>query len=84
MSMNSDPATGVVLISPSDTVNIPQASNQPLGVRSFVCNVAGTVSYVMADNSVGSLTALAGYVYPFKIVRINSTGTTATGIYGLL
>lgn len=84
MSSNSDPGNGVVLMTPSDTVNTPIPSEAALGIRSWYCNVAGTVSYVCADESVGSITALAGYVYPWRVVRINSTGTTATGFYGIV
>jgi hypothetical protein len=84
MSQNSDPATGVVLITPSNSANIVIPQTAVKGVRGFYCNVAGDITYVCDDNSIGILTALAGYVYPIEIVRVNSTGTTATGIYGLL
>ena len=84
MSNLSDPGNGVVLITPSNSTNITPQQSATSGVRSFYCNVAGDITFVSADGSIGTLGALAGYVYPIRILRVNATGTTATGIYGIV
>lgn len=64
-------------ITPSDTDTFAQ------GVGVYV-GAAGTVSVVPwgAGNSgtAVSFTAIAGAVLPIRVVKVNSTGTTATGL----
>jgi hypothetical protein len=70
---------GVVVITPSDTVDLTKP------IRGFMVGTAGNVSVAMGDGSTAVMPACAvGVEYMSKITRINATGTTATGIVGLL
>lgn len=67
-----------VAIAPSDTVN------QATPVSALICAVGGTVSLVDAQGNVASLTLAASVIYDLPtVVRVNATGTTATGLVGL-
>jgi hypothetical protein len=44
---------------------------------------AGTLAAVLQNDLVVTLTVTAGAVLPLRVKRINSTGTTATGLVGL-
>ncbi|MCM3703795.1 hypothetical protein [Paenibacillus macerans] len=71
---------GGVVVTPSDTVNITFPIGTPYG-RSVYVDVAGDVSAVLADGSGMIFTNLAaGVFHKIGVIRINSTGTTATGI----
>ena len=48
--------------------------------RALYCNVAGNVNMEWADGTTSILTLVAGTTYPFKVYRILTSGTTATGI----
>lgn len=62
----------------------PHATNTFTPTRGFMCAVAGTAAVRFADNAADtSLTLTAGVVYPFSIVAVRITGTTATGIVAL-
>jgi hypothetical protein len=70
---------GVVAITPSDTVNLTKS------IRGFMIGTAGDVSVAMGDGSTAIMPSCAvGVEYMGKITRINATGTTATGIVGLI
>jgi len=84
MSASDDPASGFINITPSDSANVSVPNNSPMGIRAFTVNVAGDVAVVCQDGSTGTLTVIAGYVYPLRIIRVLATGTTATGIKGWL
>lgn len=68
--------SGVVSsISPtlSDTVNLPNIS------RGIHCNVSGNVSVLHKNDTVSVTKAVnAGVTYPWRVQRVNLTGTTAT------
>lgn len=64
-------------IAPSDTVDLPQPTDAVL------VGVGGNVAAVMQDNSVTVLTLPAGAWVPIAARRINSTGTTATGLVAM-
>ena len=68
-------ATRHATITPSDSVAI---TNKP---RALYCNTAGTVVIVDEAGTALSYTVTAGQVIPFRGVRVNATGTTAT-VYG--
>lgn len=71
---------GGVAVTPSDTANISYPSNIQYS-RAIRVDVAGSVVMVMADNSVVTLAnVLANVDHPYAVKRVNSTGTTATGI----
>jgi hypothetical protein len=70
---------GIVSITPSDTTKLARP------VRAFMVTAPGDVSLLMNDGSSGIYPGcVAGTQYMGKILRINTTGTTATGIKGLL
>ena len=52
---------------------------QTLGV---MCTVAGNIVAVWEDGTTTTLPIAANLIYPFKLRRINSTSTTATGLFG--
>lgn len=71
------PASGAVAITPDATATFTPT-------RGIMCAAAGTVACKFADTAADvSLTLLAGTIYPFSIVAVRITGTSATGIVGL-
>ena len=69
--------SGFKTITPSDTVN------ESAPFIALICAVGGTVSLVDALGVVVSLTLTAGVVYDLPpCVRVNLTGTAATGLVG--
>jgi hypothetical protein len=62
----------------------PHATNTFAETRGITCSGAGTIAarFSGADADV-SLTLNAGQMYPYGLVAIRVTGTTATGIVGL-
>ncbi|MBB3300902.1 hypothetical protein FHT72_004556 [Rhizobium sp. BK077] len=70
---------GIVSVTPSDTVKLAKP------IRAFMVTVAGNVSVLMADGSSGIYSGcMPGSQYTGKILQINLTGTSATGIKGLI
>lgn len=64
-------------ITPNDTDTFAQAVAVYVGT-------AGTVNCVPAGgNAAVTVTALAGAVLPFRVVEVNATGTTATGLLAI-
>lgn len=74
----SDPAVTVFDITPNDSADLPQAIT--------VLNVAtpGTVRVTVVDGSTADLTLCPGAAFPVQARRVWQTGTTATGIRGLV
>lgn len=73
-----EPAGSGFAITPSDTVDLT------IRTRGIYVGVSGNVAAVMEDNVAVTFVGLAaGMVHPFRVRRINSTGTTATSIVGL-
>lgn len=66
-----------VAIVASDTVN------QAIPFNALMCAVGGTVSLVDSQGNVASLTLAASVLYDLPVcVRVNVTGTAATGLVG--
>ena len=63
-------------ITASDTVDFEYFS------LAIMCTVAGNVVVVWEDGSTQTLPISANVLYPFRCRRINSTNTTATGLFG--
>ena len=84
---SSDPPSGIIAITCSDTVNIPLTNKdgRAIPIRGFMVTTAGNVAVVMSNGTSGIYPACnPGSVYPGIIVRILTTGTDHTaGIYGL-
>jgi hypothetical protein len=71
------PASGAVAITPDATATFTPT-------RGIICAVAGTVAAKFSDTAADvSLTLTAGTIYPFSIVAVRITGTTATGLVAL-
>lgn len=70
------PARDVVPITPSDATDIP------VRPRALWVNVAGNIS-IDTDSQSSQVLAVAAGVVPISPKRVRSTGTTATGIFGL-
>ena len=68
-----------IAITPSDTVPIGPAT------RGLYATGAGTVAIVSQNGNVLNITVAANtFVRDIIFVRVNATGTTATGLVGLI
>ena len=66
-------------IVPDDTADLPQIT------RGFMVGGAGDVAVTLKSGDAITLPGLmAGVVYPFRISKVRDSGTTATGIKGLV
>lgn len=73
------PICGGFAIVPDDATDVAQVT------RAIMVSVAGNVSVVLKSGDAVTLPNLmAGVVYPFRVARVLDTGTTATGIKGLV
>ena len=69
---------GIVAVTQSDATD---DTNGPFA--GFIVTVAGTIQFTNIRGGTVTLTVLAGLIYPIATKRVWSTGTTATGVYGL-
>lgn len=75
----SGPATSAFSVTPSDTAEF---STPP---RALYVGGDGDLAIKMLVGDVVTLTSVAGgSILPIRVVRVLSTGTTATGIVGLV
>lgn len=65
-------------VTPSNTDSLPEGPP-----AAIIANVAGNVAVVDRNGTVMTIPIAAGVPLPIEPVRINSTNTTATGIYAL-
>jgi hypothetical protein len=63
-------------ITASDTVDFDSFA------YGIMATVAGNVVVVWEDNTTSTLPVSPNVIYPWKCKRINSTSTTATGLFG--
>lgn len=77
--LNTRPASRAVSVTPNDDADLTTVS------RGLHVNVAGNIA-VIFENDASSvvLTVVAGVALPYRVRRVLSTGTTATGIFALL
>lgn len=71
-------ATDGFAITPHDSTNLTNLA------RGVYVGGAGNVALVTPSDTVLTFVAIAGGFIPFAAKRINSTGTTATGLIGAL
>ena len=71
------PASEWEAITASDTVNM---TNRP---RAIVASGDGSAVLVSATGATMTIPLQAGIPFPARPVRINATGTTATGLYAI-
>lgn len=78
MRTPTDPAVRVFDVIPNDLVDLPNVAT--------ALNVAtpGTVYVTTTDGSEGSVSIHPGQPFPICVKRVWQTGTTATGITGLV
>lgn len=74
----SDPAVRIFDITPDDGADLAEATT--------ALNVAtpGTVRVTTVDGSVADIQIHPGHAFPIRAARVWLTGTTATGIRGLI
>lgn len=75
---STDPAADYFAIVPDDAADFATPAD------SIFVGGAGDVVLVSPVGSVVTFAAPAGIVIPAKAVRVNATGTTATGLVGLI
>jgi hypothetical protein len=74
------PATNAYLVAPNDSADLPVTT------RALMVNADGSVKMEFAKDPSGSFVTIAlkaGQTYPFRIRKIYSNGTNATGITAL-
>ncbi|MFN7224038.1 MAG: hypothetical protein ACK4MS_08465 [Paracoccaceae bacterium] len=64
------------VITPSDTVNLPEA------IRQITLGSGGTLRWTGRDGMINVTGVLPAGSYPIAALRIHTTGTTATGLTG--
>jgi|SoimicmetaTmtLPB_FD_contig_31_7795942_length_537_multi_2_in_0_out_0_2 hypothetical protein len=77
MTTLSDPANGVFLITPSDTVDLLEYT------RAIRANTAGVINILCVDGVTTACNFLAGETRAIRARRIMAASTTATGIEGM-
>jgi hypothetical protein len=64
-------------ITASNTTNLARLTD------AINVGAAGTLAAVLQNDQVVTLTVTAGALLPLRVKRVNSTGTTATGLVAL-
>jgi len=82
--IGSQPYNRGVTITKSDTVNFDgsvyaaNAATKAIPCEAVYVGGAGIVVAIFEDGSIANFTCVAGQILPLKLIRINSTTTTAT------
>lgn len=75
----NSPVEGGFDITPDDATDLPTVT------RAMMVTSAGTVTAQMLSGETIALPGLTpGVIYPFRVVRVLASGTTATGLKGLV
>jgi len=75
---DTGPIIGGLDITPNDSADLTVMT------RALMVTADGDVAVVLRDGTAITLPGLtAGTIYPVRVSRVKSTGTTATGIKGL-
>ena len=75
----SSPVQGGFDITPTDAGDLPQVT------RALMVASAGDIAVTLKNGDTITLPGLTpGVIYPIRAVRVWATGTTATGIKGLI
>ncbi|MFM9871991.1 MAG: hypothetical protein ACKVQS_00840 [Fimbriimonadaceae bacterium] len=75
---HQDPVFDAFAVTPSDTADLAQVT------RGVYVGGAGALKVTLAGGSTVTFTGLTAGIWPFEVVRIFATGTTATGLIGLV
>lgn len=74
---HQDPVFDAFAITPNDGVDLTQVT------RGVYIGVGGTLKVTMAGGATVTFTGLTAGIWPFEVVRIHATGTTASALIGL-
>ena len=74
----TDSADGAFAIQPDDNVDLVRL---PIAIN---VRTTGVVAFIGADGNSADVYVAAGVVFPLRCRRVLATGTTATGIRGLV
>jgi hypothetical protein len=81
---NNPLASGIVFpITPADGTDLTDATLGTVIIRGLIVNVGGTVAYQDSTGIARTVTLPSG-CFPVVMKRILSTGTTATGLSGII
>ena len=72
-------ATGGFAITPSDSANLPGATT-----AGIVATAAGTITATLLNGSTVTFQIAAGIMMPIIATKVFSTGTSASGLVGLV
>ncbi len=76
--MSREPAENAAAVTPADGTNLSSAT------RGLLVGVSGDVKVTMAAGGVVTLKNMVeGVVHPLQVIRVWSTGTTATNIIAM-
>lgn len=73
-----EPAGTILEIVPNDAADLPEL------VSSLNVETPGSVRVTTRDGSTGTVFVAAGIAFPLRVAKVWATGTTATGIRGLI
>jgi len=74
----SGPATDIVPVTPDDSADLPETA-----IALYV-ETGGTLSLVSVKGGSRTVTVGSNFILPVGVVRVHSTGTTATGIHAMV
>ena len=74
----TDSADGAFVITPSDTDDL---KHMPVALN---VRTSGVVMFIGADGRLSDVFIAAGVAFPIRVQRVMASGTTATGIRGLV
>ena len=75
----SSPISGGFYITPDDATDLVSLT------RAIILEGAGDVAVILKNGDGSTLSVLAaGVIYPVSVARVLATGTTATGLKGLI
>ncbi|PYE82228.1 spike base protein, RCAP_Rcc01079 family [Pseudoroseicyclus aestuarii] len=72
------PASSLEIVVPDDDTDLPRIP------RALCVGESGWVSVVTASGETGDVFIAAGVPFPLRVRRVRASGTTATGLRGLL
>ena len=75
----SSPVEGGFDVTPSDGIDLPTTT------RAVMVTGAGALAVILKNGDAITLPGLTpGVIYPIRVTQVAATGTTATGIKGLI
>lgn len=82
-NLDTVPARGLFAITPADGSGLDTVWGRP--IRGIYVGVTGNISFIGLDGVTADIpNAAAGAIYQIAMLRVNSSGTTATSLRGLI